>query len=68
MGEGIDLFIGYGVHTDTMVAAAEAYMGALNKLLQDRERRISAERSAYADGYDQGRSGYAVDEFANTKK
>ena len=65
---GIDLFNGYGVHTDTMVAAAEAYMGALNKLLQDRERRISAERSAYADGYDQGRSGYAVDEFANTKK
>jgi 2-isopropylmalate synthase len=65
---GIDLFNGYGVHTDTMVAAAEAYMGALNKLLQDRERRISAERSAYADGYDQGRGGYAVDEFANTKK
>ncbi len=64
---GIDLFNGYGVHTDTMVAAAEAYMGALNKLLQDRERRISAEKSAYADGYDAQRPGYAVDEFANAR-
>ncbi len=63
---GIDLFNGYGVHTDTMVAAAEAYMGALNKLLQDRERRIHAEKSAYADGYDQNSPGYAVDEFANS--
>lgn len=64
---GIDLFNGYGVHTDTMVAAAEAYMGALNKLLQDRERRINAEKSAYADGYDTQRPGYAVDEFANAR-
>jgi 2-isopropylmalate synthase len=64
---GIDLFNGYGVHTDTMVAAAEAYMGALNKLLQDRERRINAEKSAYADGYDAQRPGYAVDEFANAR-
>jgi 2-isopropylmalate synthase len=64
---GIDLFSGYGVHTDTMVAAAEAYMGALNKLLQDRERRINAEKSAYADGYDAQRPGYAVDEFANAR-
>ena len=63
---GIDLFNGYGVHTDTTVAAAEAYMGALNKLLQDRERRIHAEKSAYADGYDQNSPGYAVDEFANS--
>ncbi len=65
---GIDLFSGYGVHTDTMVAAAEAYMGALNKLLQDRGRRINDEKSAYADGYDQSKTGYAIDSFANTGK
>jgi 2-isopropylmalate synthase len=65
---GVDLFNGYGVNTDTMVAAAEAYMGALNKLLQYRQQRISAEKSAYADGYDQTSTGYAVDNFANTQR
>jgi 2-isopropylmalate synthase len=65
---GIDLFNGYGVHTDTMVAAAEAYMGALNKLLQNREHLIQAEKSAYADGYDASNAGYAVDSFANTQQ
>ena len=65
---GIDLYNGYGVHTDTMVAAAEAYMGALNKLLQNREHFIQAEKSAYADGYDSNSPGYAVDNFANTQR
>ena len=65
---GIDLFNGYGVHTDTMVAAAEAYMGALNKLLQNREHLIQAEKSAYADGYDSNNPGYAVDSFAKTQR
>lgn len=65
---GIDLYNGYGVHTDTMVAAAEAYMGALNKLLQNREHLIQAEKSAYADGYDSNNPGYAVDSFANTQR
>jgi 2-isopropylmalate synthase len=65
---GIDLYNGYGVHTDTMVAAAEAYMGALNKLLQNREHFIQAEKSAYADGYDSHSPGYAVDNFANTQR
>ncbi len=65
---GIDLYNGYGVHTDTMVAAAEAYMGALNKLLQNREHFIHAEKSAYADGYDSNSPGYAVDNFANTQR
>lgn len=65
---GIDLFNGYGVNTDTMVAAAEAYMAALNKLLQYRQQRINAEKSAYADGYDQNTPGYAVDNFANTQR
>lgn len=65
---GVDLFNGYGVNTDTMVAAAEAYMGAINKLLQYRQQRINAEKSAYADGYDQTSPGYAVDSFANTPR
>ena len=65
---GIDLYNGYGVHTDTMVAAAEAYMGALNKLLQNREHFIHAEKSAYADGYDSHNPGYAVDNFANSQR
>ncbi len=65
---GIDLYNGYGVHTDTMVAAAEAYMGALNKLLQNREHFIHAEKSAYADGYDSNSPGYAVDNFANSQR
>jgi 2-isopropylmalate synthase len=65
---GIDLYNGYGVHTDTMVAAAEAYMGALNKLLQNREHFIHAEKSAYADGYDSHSPGYAVDNFANSQR
>ena len=51
-----------------MVAAAEAYMGALNKLLQNREHFIQAEKSAYADGYDSNSPGYAVDNFANTQR
>ncbi len=41
-------FSGYGVNTDTIVAAAEAYMGALNKLLSARQERIRAEEAAYA--------------------
>lgn len=65
---GVDMFNGYGVNTDTMVAAAEAYMAALNKLLQYRQQHINAEKSAYADGYDQGAAGYAVDNFANTQR
>ena len=65
---GIDLFKGYGVNTDTMVAAAEAYMGALNTLLQYRQQRITAEKSAYADGYDQTAPGDVVDNFANTQR
>jgi 2-isopropylmalate synthase len=32
-------FSGYGVNTDTVVAAAEAYVGALNKLFHSRQER-----------------------------
>jgi len=33
------VFSGYGVNTDTVVAAAEAYVGALNKLFYSRQER-----------------------------
>jgi 2-isopropylmalate synthase len=46
-----EIFSGYGVHTDTIMAAAEAYMGALNKMLAARQERIKAEAVAYAAGY-----------------
>lgn len=57
------VFNGYGVNTDTLVAAAEAYMGALNKMLAARQQRIKAEEAAYAAGYDQDSPSYAVDTF-----
>jgi 2-isopropylmalate synthase len=59
-------FSGYSVNTDTIVAAAEAYMGALNKLLAARQERIRAEEAAYAAGYDKNAPMYAVDVFGNT--
>jgi 2-isopropylmalate synthase len=59
-------FSGYGVNTDTIVAAAEAYMGALNKLLSARQERIRAEEAAYAAGYDKNAPMYAVDVFGNS--
>lgn len=63
---GPPVFSGYSVNTDTIVAAAEAYMAALNKLLAAREERIKAERAAYAAGYDAGTASYAVDAFGNS--
>jgi 2-isopropylmalate synthase len=60
---GPPVFNGYGVNTDTIVAAAEAYMGALNKMLASRQQRIKAEEAAYAAGYDQNTPSYAVDTF-----
>jgi 2-isopropylmalate synthase len=50
-----------------MVAAAEAYMGALNKMLAARQERIKAEEAAYAAGYDQSTATYAVDVFGNSE-
>ncbi len=60
---GPKIFSGYGVNTDTIVAAAEAYMGALNKMLAARQERIKAEAAAYAAGYDKDAPLYAVDMF-----
>ncbi|NTW96992.1 MAG: 2-isopropylmalate synthase [Oscillochloris sp.] len=45
------IFSGYGVHTDSVLAAADAYMGALNKMLAAGQARIKAEAVAYAAGY-----------------
>ncbi|MFV9505224.1 MAG: 2-isopropylmalate synthase [Oscillochloridaceae bacterium umkhey_bin13] len=45
------IYSGYGVDTDTIVAAAQAYMAALNKMLAARQARIKAEAAAYAAGY-----------------
>ena len=45
------IFSGFGVDTDTIVAAAQAYMAALNKMLAARQARIDAENAAYAAGY-----------------
>src|SRR5262249_29234018 len=56
-------YSGYGVNTDTLVAAAEAYMGALNKMLAARQERARAEAAAYAAGYDPESPTYAVDMF-----
>jgi 2-isopropylmalate synthase len=58
------VYSGYSVNTDTLVAAAEAYMAALNKLLDARRARARAEDAAYAAGYDPQSPSYATDSFA----
>ena len=63
---GPQVFSGYGVNTDTIVAAAEAYMGALNKMLAARQERLKAESVAYASGYDKNAPRYVVDLFGNS--
>ena len=58
------VYSGYSVNTDTLVAAAEAYMAALNKLLDAHGARARAEDAAYAAGYDPHSPSYAADTFA----
>jgi 2-isopropylmalate synthase len=60
------IYNGYSVNTDTIVAAAEAYMSALNKLLASRQQQLSAEAAAYAAGYDRNRPSFAADSFGGT--
>jgi 2-isopropylmalate synthase len=60
------VYNGYSVNTDTIVAAAEAYMGALNKLIAARDERIKAEAAAYAGGYDTEAPRYEVGQFAQS--
>jgi 2-isopropylmalate synthase len=57
------IFSGYGVHTDTIMAAAHAYMSALNKMLAARQERIKAEAVAYAAGYSNDPGGLPSDLF-----
>lgn len=66
---GPQIYNGYGVNTDTIVAAAEAYMSAVNRLIADRQQQLSAEAAAYAAGYDRNAPTYAVDLFgANAER
>ncbi|MDW8147335.1 MAG: 2-isopropylmalate synthase [Roseiflexaceae bacterium] len=60
---GPQIFSGYSANTDTIVAAAELYMAALNKMIAARQERLSAENAAYAAGYDRNKRTYAVDLF-----
>ncbi|MBO9315987.1 MAG: 2-isopropylmalate synthase [Chloroflexus sp.] len=60
------IFSGYGVHTDTIVAAAQAYMAALNKMLAARQERIKAEAMAYSAGYSGETSSLPVDIFGGS--
>ncbi len=64
---GPQIYSGHSVNTDTLVAAAEAYMGALNKMLAARQVRLSAEAAAYAAGYDRETPTYAVDLFGHNE-
>jgi 2-isopropylmalate synthase len=65
---GRNIYSGYGVHTDILTASAEAYMGALNKMIAARDERIRAEEAAYAAGYDKETPTYAVDPFGKTTR
>jgi 2-isopropylmalate synthase len=56
------VFSGYGVNTDTIVAAAEAYVGALNKLFYTRQER----RRAAGNRADHDAPLHAVDLFGNS--
>lgn len=60
---GPQIYSGYSANTDTIVAAAESYMAALNKMIAARQERLSAENAAYAAGYDRTKPTYAVDLF-----
>ncbi len=57
------IYSGYAVNTDIVVASAQSYMEALNKMLASGQERLRAEEAAYAAGYDRESSTYAVDLF-----
>lgn len=56
-------YSGHGVHTDIIVAAAYAYMGALNKLLAARQTRIERHSAQYSRA---NVPIHAVDMFGNS--
>ena len=60
------IFSGYGVNLDIIVAAAEAYLGALNKMLAAQTDRERVQRAAHAAAYEHDHALYAVDLFGNS--
>jgi 2-isopropylmalate synthase len=56
-------YTGHGVHTDIIVAAAQAYMGALNKLIAVRQKRMRAQIAAYIEA---NAPTHAMDLFGNS--
>jgi 2-isopropylmalate synthase len=60
------IFSGYGVNLDIIVAAAEAYLGALNKMLATQEDRARAQRDAHAAAFQRDHALYSVDLFGNS--
>ena len=56
-------YSGHGVHTDIIVAAAQAYMGALNKLIATRQERLRNKAASYTNT---SAPAYAVDLFGNS--
>ena len=60
------IFSGYGVNLDIIVASAEAYLGALNKMLASRADRDRARRARHAAAYERDAALYSVDMFGNS--
>ena len=65
-GERAQIFSGYGVNLDIIVASAEAYLGALNKLLAAQADRDRSRRAAHAAAYQRDVALYSVDVFGNS--
>lgn len=63
---GPSTYNGYGVNTDILVASAESYVAALNKMLAARQEQIKAEEAAYAAGYNKEAPSYAEDSFGKS--
>ena len=64
--ERAQIFSGYGVNLDIIVASAEAYLGALNKMLAAQADRARAQRAAHAAAYQRDHALYSVDMFGNS--
>lgn len=56
-------YTGHGVHTDIIVAAGLAYMGALNKLIAARQERLRMQSATYTEA---NAPAYAMDWFGNS--
>ncbi len=56
-------YTGHGVHTDIIVAAAFAYMGALNKLIAARQERMRRKAASYTEA---NTPAFAMDLFGNS--